>query len=502
MVLKVGVKYRTANQMKNIINTFGKELGVTQDGRNWCLKALHPSESVPVVGIPDRSGQQTAMLNYTSRFEITDPAASATSWGVDLSLLPHPIAMLAATFRDNTDTFTQTATFYNPQVGDGTLTVQQRFTAWRAFVQRYRLAYASATVELDATALTDSGNVSAAQYPVKKVRHTFQPNERISDLTSAAGIYQLGASATAGSVATNFSTYCVNSFSYQANDEPDYSTLVNMPRAFVGQAREGVYMPLIIDSVEQKWFGESNMSFYGGVAGGEGAIYGSTITTVVDDAVIVSGAYQTSAAAWPFAKSGAATTTSYVRPNSARLILANIANPALNTVMCMTGDQWVPMCNATVGHMCFKNLNPAAKLVVTVRMGWEIEAQPGTTYSMMLQPSPLHDPVSLDMYYYIRHRMADAYPAEYNDLNKLLQVLIAGARASLPILSMMHPSLKAVTPIGEAVLTVADKMRSKFLGGAVKDMSQFAQAKQREKDAKARVMKDLVGVRRLTKRGK
>jgi len=59
---------------------------------------------------------------------------------------------------------------------------------------------------------------------------------------------------------------------------------------------------------------------------------------------------------------------------------------------------------------------------------------PGTQYSPLQIPSPQYDPVALNTYFEISRGLKDAYPADYNSLGKLWDVIKSALRgaSSLP----------------------------------------------------------------------
>lgn len=89
----------------------------------------------------------------------------------------------------------------------------------------------------------------------------------------------------------------------------------------------------------------------------------------------------------------------------------------------------------------FRGMSVNATITVTIRMGIESEVLPSSTYSMFQAPSPENDPVALKTYAALRRTMKDAYPAEYNDLNKLWALIKSGLKSAAPFLSAVNPLL-------------------------------------------------------------
>lgn len=471
-----------------------KELGLTEEGRAWCLKALHPSESAPeVMGIPDRSGQDTVMIHFTSRYVLGRPIGYATTtWDADLSLLPNPVAFLGITFHDGNHANSATGTCYNTQLGTAGATAGSKVESWLALAQRWRIAYESMTVELDASALYNSGNVVAANAPVKARKVGFTPmsierrykdHEAAPFVTNAAAInfdhdrLDIGIDGVA-----NYAPLAFNALAFQSGDEPDYDTLINMPRAYQGLAKDGVYMPLCLSHPENKWFGEQNVCYFAGT----NAFTFPTSGTKEVHAMPVGSATANAVTAWPFAAAldSHTSTGTFINPISGAVIGA----PGGAVGGMTSGMKIVSFCNQTWSHACFRNLSENATLVVTVRCGFEIEAQPGTTLSTQLAPSPLYDPLALDAYYAIRREMADAYPASYNDLNKLLKVVVGGGRIMLPYLSHMFPQLAPLA----APLDMALQAGGKFLDSRRKSPGALADEKKKAVDKRIKITTDMI----------
>jgi len=89
-----------------------------------------------------------------------------------------------------------------------------------------------------------------------------------------------------------------------------------------------------------------------------------------------------------------------------------------------------------MASVAFRNVSASTMLRVTVRMGLEVTPTPGSSYSSFMHPSPLPDSLALDAYYTISAHMNDAYPDEFNDWNKLKQVVSKIGRFLLPALGL------------------------------------------------------------------
>lgn len=71
----------------------------------------------------------------------------------------------------------------------------------------------------------------------------------------------------------------------------------------------------------------------------------------------------------------------------------------------------------------FNNLDPTASLVITIRVGFEITAPPRSAYIGQVGSPILEDKLAQSCYAAIAKEMAAAYPAEYNILGALFNVI-------------------------------------------------------------------------------
>lgn len=459
-----------------------KVLGNTEEGRAWVLKALHPSEDVSGVrGIPDRCSGGSVHLEYTQRVAIPSPGVA---WDCDLSLSAHPLCPLSIIRREVVSGTTDYFSHYNTQITGATVSPQNMLASWLAIAQEWRVTNASMTIELDASALYNNGSVVGANAPTKERHMTTGLGSRFSAYVAAT---------SGGVVTTNVPLSANNSddsinyplFSYAESDKPAYSTLINIPGAYQGMAKDGIYMPLPIDEVEQVWMSEKDLCYFAGTGAPtigdnwpvrdtfalgtpgsqRGILVESTVMNAGTNWVSSSGAIYIGSP-WPYAQnagvlfSGTGTYPA-VKP-AYNIVGVNGGNRA--------GDLWFPPCNTTFSHASFKNMSLQAGLVVTMRMGYEIRVQPGTLLSTQVMPSPSYDPLAIDAYYQVRRQMAHGYPASYNSLNKLLKVIIMGAQAALPALGAVFPALSPFVGPGGALLSGLNGLR---------------EARERSKNAKA-----------------
>jgi hypothetical protein len=86
--------------------------------------------------------------------------------------------------------------------------------------------------------------------------------------------------------------------------------------------------------------------------------------------------------------------------------------------------------------------------------------QPGTSLVSFAKVSPPYDPVAITEYYRLSRELKDAYPAEYNDLGKLWDVVKKAASFVSPVVKLL-PGGDAVTRVGSAIKDAVDPLLDK-----------------------------------------
>jgi hypothetical protein len=208
--------------------------GETPQGTAFCVKALHPSHTtLGIQGIPDRTSQPTALLEFKSSLILSPPADTVNWWNTTIVCAPnalqfafcHSVPDVGATLAPN---------FLNTQVPGANLA--ERLTFWRLNVQAARMAYYSITIFCDVPTLSDQGTVTVAQ---------LQPS-----YTQTAP------------VGTNIDdTYTGSPINSQS--------LMTMPAAIQWKARDGVYAPMRLNTPTFPFIEQSmGHTFYGPITAG------------------------------------------------------------------------------------------------------------------------------------------------------------------------------------------------------------------------------------------
>lgn len=381
-------------KLREVIGSLNSNLGSTEAGKAWCIKALHPSDPLTeVVGIPDMSTASSVFLNMQQQVVLDSVGAGA--WDVDMTVLSDPTTFLSIDRIDSAATHTQECV-HNSQFG---ATVSDATGAWFTAFERWRCAYMGVSIYLNASDMYNEGAVAAAQYPLVP---------RVITNTSTGGPALAGVAGNA--VAAQLVVY-------SASDDPQYSDLIKMPNAYTGEARDGVYLPLKLDSNHAKWHDENDWSI---------SLAGTGVVGASSQRV------------FPYYGVGSA----QVR-----------ADPS--GVGEITGESHLLSCTGNAGRVSFRGLNHNAKITVVIRAGFEAQTQPGSAYTSFQKLCCEHDLAAEIAYFQIARQLKDAYPVEYNDLGKLWDVIRGVAKAA-------NPFVRAI-PIYGPMISSAGKM----LGGVV-----------------------------------
>lgn len=278
------------------------------------------------------------------------------------------------------------------------VSVATAVAAWTAQAERWRCCYNGTTCYLNAPALSNQGSCVAAQHPVVPLH--------------------LGALTT--------STQCTarQVVKFQANDLPAFDNCMALPNAYTGHARDGCYMPLRLDSNHAEWHTSNDQ-----VTDASNWVATAVSQPIATTSVLTGGLYP------------------------------GLAGLYVNTGSWFGSEHLLP-CSSNCGTICFRGLSDTATLDFAFRTGYEIIVQPGSSYVPFVKMSPGFDPLAINNYYMISRRLKDAYPAEYNDLGKLWDVIKGAAKIVDPLLGMV-PGGQYIRGAGRLVGSLVDGVRKK-----------------------------------------
>lgn len=277
----------------------------TVEGGKWLSKALDPASiRTDVGGLPDTNSANVCVLNYQTQdaivpydVSITDGGATNaefTSYDADLFLYQHPIylgcsasylsdttnpadgkmkimagttkvtiakqgegaAKPTLTIEDSTRQeigvfFTQANAFSSPVFGPRTVslikneqipgrTYADQQKSMSDFCQRYRVIYGGAQVIPSCSDNYNSGTVEACQQVfnsgesvASNISETLSNQQALRDFTPASGLADTG----------RFVTTQVKMLTFNTNDFPNSSDIVQNPQGLLTRYREGVFMP-------------------------------------------------------------------------------------------------------------------------------------------------------------------------------------------------------------------------------------------------------------------
>lgn len=277
----------------------------TVEGGKWLSKALDPASiRTDVGGLPDTNSANVCVLNYQTQdaivpydVSITDGAATNaefTSYDADLFLYQHPIylgcsasylsdttnpadgkmkimagttkvtiakngeeaavptlTILPSTRSDIGVFFSQANAFSSPVFGPRTVslikneqipgrTYADQQKSMSDFCQRYRVIYGGAQVIPSCSDNYNSGTVEACQQVfnsgesvASNISETASNQQALRDFTPASGLADTG----------RFVTTQVKMLTFNTNDFPNSSDIVQNPQGLLTRYREGVFMP-------------------------------------------------------------------------------------------------------------------------------------------------------------------------------------------------------------------------------------------------------------------
>lgn len=376
-----------SQKLREMINSHSLPLGSTAGGRDWCLKALHPSDPVTEVrGIPDESSVPSVFMNYQTVATVSPATGATGTWSYEMQLFPHPVAF-ASGFR--ADSVGNTAVeVLNSQLSG--VNHKTKFNTFYESFKRWRLAYASVTIYQDGPDLANQGTVVVCQKP-------FEP-----------AAYSLEAGATGASAPCGR----YHAFKLDVADLPSYANSQAMPNAYFGRSKEGVYVPMKLTRTHQTWHSARDLTLQAGSA---------TIVSMLTDnpgtLQLASNTSTSSSGYYPFFSLG----DCHFRSTDGNIY----------------GDVTSAFCNECIPDISFRNLSVQTSLSMFYRFGFECQVDPQSPLSAHLKLSPESDPQAVEQYFRINREMKDAYPADFNDLAKILSVIGGIVKTIGPALSLI-----------------------------------------------------------------
>lgn len=362
----------STQKLGDLVRAQTRSLGDTEAGREWCLKALHPSDPIADPGgYPDGTTGSSIQMNYQSTYTLRPQTGATGTWSFDLTLLPNPIQFAATLIKDSVSTDGKWSDMMNTQLVGGTFA--QKMASLTSMSNMWRLTHMSITIIQDGPDLANQGTLVASQCVAKPTIASF------------------GMTNNDGSVKylTN-QTQC-----FRATDQPTFNVMQAMPNAYYGKSKDGCYLPLRLDDI--RWRGQDTCRFN----------YGNLITNEVGGYPIANSA---SLSTWPY--------------TAAQRLYTSAGN--------LGGDLVPESCNSKFGYVSVQNLSVQTSMSVFIRAGYEFQCPPASLLSSQQKLCAVYDPRAIESYQAIVMTLKDAYPADYNDLGKLWESIKSGIRTVIP----------------------------------------------------------------------
>lgn len=415
-------------------------MGTTGTGADWCLKALHPSDPLTEVrGIPDHSAVPTICMNYQSTFTLSIHESQTGPWSFDMTMLPHPLYVAyweGDKAYSPADATAQVGNFWNTQLtAETTPTSDQLLAAWLAMAQRWRITYMSVTAYQDGPDLANQGTLVVSQTPM-------QPSHFACSIAPGS---------------TNYSFRTLAEFD-KDNEGPNFQRSQSMPNAYMGRSREGCYVPLKLTDTCQEWHSQSDLI----------VPYRPASTSTSGITAVPGSDYQT----FPFHS----TVPAYYIASG----------PTLR------GSAVPDLMNGGVANISARNLSEETSFTFYFRLGVEMQLAPTSTLTPQLKLSPPHDPTAMDTYFAIARELKDAYPADFNDLGRMWDVISATVKSISPVLRTI-PLARRSDPFIKAGLAIGDTVREARKAPAAGDRDRPPQAQVERAQEAVTAMRTIVG---------
>jgi len=308
----------------------------------------------------------------------------------------HPINFCSYTTTDSTGTHQDVIN--NDQIlGVDHLAKAQNFLN---MASKWRVAYAGLTIVQDGPAQQDQGTIAVCQTDLP------------STVYNPCQVYPAPSSQISA---------CKHARAYTLDSIPNYSTIQNMPNAYLGKSKDGAYIPLKLTKTSQFWHSWSDECCL--VPAITGPV--SSVSSYDIPAASATGAF-------PFYD----------------LITLNCNT----TTGLVTGGVTVPYSNDTVANICIQNVSVATRFSLYFRVGYEIQVMPGTPYTPQQRMSPAYDPAAIAAYFEVSRQLKDAYPSDYNLFGTLWKVISS-------IISRATPFIERVPVYGAPISVAANAVR-------------------------------------------
>lgn len=410
---------RTAQQLKNIIQAKGLNLGTTPNGADWCVKALHPSDPLTEVqGIPDQSSVPSLFMNFQTVANITPPTNATSTWSTEIQVFPHPIQFAAMSNHFSTgDVYQEVLNSQLTGTGHGV-----KYDSFCKQFKRWRLAYAGVTIYQDGPDLANQGTVVCCQKPVEVPEFSISMGSAPSLTRTTIGAFP--------------------AFNIDAADgRASYAASQAMPNAYFGRSREGVYVPLKLSENHQKWYSYADSMYQATSSAVTPLITAPDTPNPIGGQLIITGNLNPVAyGQYPF------------------ISLNDMHQYTSGVNVGIVGEPTANFCSQNWADICFKNMAVTTSLSLFFRYGFECQVVPTSLMAPHLKLSPAYDPAALSAYYAISRELKDGYPADFNDLGKIWAAIKEVANTLSPIVELIPGFGSSIVAGGKLAGKIGDRM--------------------------------------------
>lgn len=367
----------------------------------------------------------TICLNYQSTHTLTIIPGQDTPWDFAMTMLPHPLWFAwweGAKAYNPVGSQSYNGAFWNSQLVPTTVpTHDELLTAWLSLAQRWRLAYQSVTIYQDGPDLSNQGTIVVAQAPLEPRLWTV--STAINEATDLVASVRLA--------------------DYDRESQgPNFERSQSLPNAYMSRSREGAYVPLKLTSTCQEWHSQAD-NVVPMTPGDHPGPLSSGMVLVPHVAAVT----------YPF----------------------HSVSPAHGSGGDLAGEECPALMNGSVAHICARNLSKETSFTFYFRMGIEMQLSASSTLTPQLKLSPPYDPMALDTYFSISRELKDAYPADYNDLGRMWDVISSTVKQMAPQLRQMpfaaraEPFVRVGIGLGDAIREARRKDNSSSKGSGPVD---------------------------------
>ena len=439
-------------------------LGGTPDGKAWCRKALHPADhEIMATRYPGGATVPTVSSNFTQVMELVpDPTLGAshiTSWSARIFMRQDPVAPVSVqvtTNSDNAEPTVRSFPWMNRTVSDfvvrsptryaipGTSVLNRAFDEFLRGKNFYRITHMGLTVEHVCSSTTNQGTVLSGQYAVEPTVSTLAGWPRAIQLENGSRVFGEGVGSGAFPLADKsyyadgkqFLMYQAPHVRHYLEGPMDEEMLLQATNGYTGSAKDGLYIPLKLESPERMVNVDKKY-----------VLLGKDMT--LGDAKFV----------FPIREGRINKTTGW----------------PYNCLCEQDGETGDPIlirgckeCGYAVSDTVIKGLDPHASLRLYLRVGVEYIPEIDSDTACFARMSPLPDEIAVRMYQEVACRMKDAFPRDYNDKSRLLQVIGDLARRLVPAIDKGLNVMASIKSPWQAAFSGARMLTQAYLSPARK----------------------------------